>query len=53
MNIDIKTAVVFFGLGLVQGMIVLDWLRDKQLLRALDEFKAKGETKAVLRRKAA
>lgn len=28
-----KTAIVFFILGIGQGMIILDWYRDKQVLK--------------------
>lgn len=32
-NKHMKTAVVFFVLGIFQGMIILDWYRDKQVLK--------------------
>lgn len=32
---NLKTAIIFFGLGIVQGMILMDWVRDKRDLRAI------------------
>jgi uncharacterized membrane protein YciS (DUF1049 family) len=32
-RVSMKIAIVFFSLGIVQGMIICDWLRAKQQLR--------------------
>jgi hypothetical protein len=47
-----KEAIVFFGLGVAQGIILCDWLREKQLNKAQQRLHAsvmagkKGKVKA-------
>lgn len=40
-----RIAIIFFALGIVQGMILLDWYRDKQDLNTLMESKGKKGAK--------
>lgn len=51
MHIDLKTALVFFILGLVQGLILMSWHHDKRDLRLLelDNDKKQAKPKKTLK----